>query len=178
MLLPSLTASSLPNCFWNEPQTFPQVDKAPRGQGPACLLDLTSSLGPLPGLRDYGPFFQLLRTSRLFPPSGSSSYCPSAQTALLNSSLQSRHPAVSDSATVNRSTPGLPVHHQLPEFPQTHVHRVGDAVQPPHALCPLLLPPSIFPSIRSFQMSQFFASGGQSIGVSASASVLPMNIQD
>ena len=46
-------------------------------------------------------------------------------------------------------------------------------------LChPLLLLPSIFPSIRSFQMSQFFASGGQSIGVSASASVLPMNIQD
>ena len=43
---------------------------------------------------------------------------------------------------------------------------------------PLLLPPSIFPSIRSFQMSHFFASGGQSIGVSASALVLLMNIQD
>ena len=46
-------------------------------------------------------------------------------------------------------------------------------------LChPLLLLPSIFPNIRSFQMSQPFASGGQSIGVSASASVLPMNTQD
>ena len=46
-------------------------------------------------------------------------------------------------------------------------------------LCrPLLLLPSIFPSIRVFQMSQFFASGGQSIGVSHSASVLPMNIQN
>ena len=46
-------------------------------------------------------------------------------------------------------------------------------------LCyPLLLPPSIFPASESFQMSQFFTSGGQSIGVSASASVLPMNIQD
>ena len=46
-------------------------------------------------------------------------------------------------------------------------------------LChPLLLLPSIFPSIRSFPMSRFFASGGQSIGVSASASVLPMNIQN
>ena len=45
-------------------------------------------------------------------------------------------------------------------------------------LCrPLLLLPSIFPSIRSFQMSQFFTSGGPSIGVSASASVLPMIIQ-
>ena len=46
-------------------------------------------------------------------------------------------------------------------------------------LCrPLLLPPSIFPSTGSFPRSQFFISGGQSIGVSASASVLPMNIQD
>ena len=57
-------------------------------------------------------------------------------------------------------------------------HWVGDAIQPSH---PLLSPspsPSIFPSIRSFPMSQFFASGGQSIGVSASQSVLPMNIQD
>ena len=44
--------------------------------------------------------------------------------------------------------------------------------------CLLLLPPSFFPNIRSFQMSQFFESGGQSIGVSASASVFPMNIQD
>ena len=44
--------------------------------------------------------------------------------------------------------------------------------------CPLLLLPSIFLSIRSFPMSQFFASGGQSVEASASASVLPMNIQD
>ena len=46
-------------------------------------------------------------------------------------------------------------------------------------LChPLLLPPSIFPASVSFPMSQFFTSGGQTIGVSASASVLPINIQD
>ena len=48
------------------------------------------------------------------------------------------------------STPGLPVHHQLPEFTQTHVHWVGDAIQPSHPLWSLLLPPSIFPSIRVF----------------------------
>ena len=48
------------------------------------------------------------------------------------------------------STPGLPVHHQLPEFAQTHVHRVCDAIQPSHPLLPLLLLPSIFPSIRVF----------------------------
>ena len=35
---------------------------------------------------------------------------------------------------MNRSTPGLPVHHQLPEFTQTHVHRVSDAIQPSHSL--------------------------------------------
>ena len=44
--------------------------------------------------------------------------------------------------------------------------------------CSLLFPPLIFPAPGSFPMSQFFASGGQSIGVWASASVLPMNIQD
>ena len=43
---------------------------------------------------------------------------------------------------------------------------------------PLLLPPSIFPSIRDFSVGQFFISGGQSIGVSASTSVIPMNIQE
>ena len=49
------------------------------------------------------------------------------------------------------SMPGLPVHHQLPEFTQTHVHWVSDAIQPSHLLChPLLLLPSIFPSIRVF----------------------------
>ena len=76
------------------------------------------------------------------------------------------------------STPGLLVHHQLPELAQTHVHRV---VMPSShlILCqPLLLLPSTFPRIWSFPMSQFFEPGGQSIGVSASASVLPMNIQD
>ena len=35
---------------------------------------------------------------------------------------------------MNRSTPGLPVHHQLPEFTETHVHRVSDAIQPSHPL--------------------------------------------
>ena len=62
---------------------------------------------------------------------------------------------------------------------QTHVHGVGDAIQPSNPLFPLLLPPSIFlPASGSFPMSQFLTSGDQSIGVSASASVLPVNIQD
>ena len=52
---------------------------------------------------------------------------------------------------MNHSTPGLPVHHQLLEFIQTHVHRVSDAIQPSHPLAsPLLLLPPIPPSIRVF----------------------------
>ena len=52
---------------------------------------------------------------------------------------------------MNRSTPGLPVHHQLAESTQTQVHCVGDAIQPSHLiLCRPLLLPSIFPSIRVF----------------------------
>ena len=51
---------------------------------------------------------------------------------------------------MNHSTPGLPVHHQLPEFTQTHVHRVGDAIQPSILCRPLLLLPPIPPSIRVF----------------------------
>ena len=60
------------------------------------------------------------------------------------------HQVVSDSLVIpNCSTPGFPVLHYLPEFAQTHVHRVGDAIQPSHPLSPLLLP-SVFPSIRVF----------------------------
>ena len=77
------------------------------------------------------------------------------------------------------STPGFPVHHQLPELTQTHVHQVGDAIQPSYLLLSVLFSscPESFPASGSFPMSQFFTSGGQSIGVSASASVLAMNIQ-
>ena len=76
------------------------------------------------------------------------------------------------------STPGFPVHHQLLELTQTHVHPLGDAIQPSHSLSPP--PPHLqsFPASGSFTMCHFFTSGGQSIGASASASVLPMNIQD
>ena len=51
----------------------------------------------------------------------------------------------------NRSMPGLPVHHQLPEFTQTHVHRVGDAIQPSHPLSSPSPPAPIPPSISLFQ---------------------------
>ena len=74
---------------------------------------------------------------------------------------------------MNRSTPGLPVHHHLPEFTQTHVHWVHDAIQPsisssviPFSSCPKSLPTS-----ESLPLSWLFKSGGQSIGALASASV-------
>ena len=51
---------------------------------------------------------------------------------------------------IDCSTPGFPVDHQLPELAQTHVHRVGDAIHNLTFCCPLLLLPSIFPSIKVF----------------------------
>ena len=74
---------------------------------------------------------------------------------------------------MNCSTPGLPVHHQIPEFTQTNVHWVDDAIQLSHPL----LSPSL-PASESFPMSQLFAWGGQSTGVSALASFLPQNTPD
>ena len=75
--------------------------------------------------------------------------------------------------------PGFPVHHQLPELAQIHIHQVGwchptiSSSVVPFSSCL-----QSFPASGSFPVSQFFASGGQSIAASASASVLPMNIQD
>ena len=77
------------------------------------------------------------------------------------------------------STPGLPVHHQLLEFTQTHVHWVSDGLPTiSSSVIPFSSCPQSFLASGSFQMSQLFASGGQTIGVSTSTSVLPMNIQD
>ena len=85
---------------------------------------------------------------------------------------------------MNCSMPGLPVHHQLPEFTHTHVHRVSDAIQPSHPLSSPSPAPnpsqhqSLFFFPESFPMSQLFTWGGQSTGVSALASFLPKNTQD
>ena len=78
---------------------------------------------------------------------------------------------------MNNSTPGLPVHHQLPEFTQTHVHRVSDAIQPSYPLSSPSSPSSNPSQHQSLPMSQLFTWGGQSTGVSALASFLPKNTQ-
>ena len=77
---------------------------------------------------------------------------------------------------MDSSMPGFPVLHRLQEAAQIHVHWVRDAIQPSNSL-PSPSPQS-FPASGSFPMGWLFASGAQSIGASASASVLPMNIQD
>ena len=79
---------------------------------------------------------------------------------------------------MNHSMQGLPVHHQLLEFTQTcpsnrWCHLAISSSVVPFSSCPQSLPAS-----ESFPMSQLFTWGGQSIGVSALASVLPMNTQD
>ena len=93
-------------------------------------------------------------------------------------SVQFNHSVMSDSLWPHGcSTPGLPVHHQLLEFIQTLVHWVSDAIQPSHPLSS--------PSPPAFNLSQHQVFSNESvlcirwpIGVSASASVLPKNIQD
>ena len=76
------------------------------------------------------------------------------------------------------STPGFPVLHYILEIAQTHVHWVGDAIQSSHPLFSLLLPPSIFPSIRVFSSESVLHIRWPKTEVSTSASVLPMNIQN
>ena len=85
---------------------------------------------------------------------------------------QSRMPL---SDPMNCSTPGFPVLHNCPEFAQTHVHQVTDALQTSSVARFSCL--QSFPVLGSFLLSRLFASGGQSIGASPSASVLPRNIQ-
>ena len=77
---------------------------------------------------------------------------------------------------MNHSTPGLPVHHQLPKLTQTHVHRVSDAIQS-FSVMPFSSSLKSFPASRSFSMSQLFTSGDQSIGVSALTSFVPKKSQ-
>ena len=91
----------------------------------------------------------------------------------LSCSVAQLYPTIPNS--MNCNMPGLPVVHHLPELALTHVHIVGDAVQPSQ---PLSSPsPPAFNLSESFPMSEFFVSGGQRIGTSDSASVLLMNTQ-
>ena len=112
---------------------------------------------------------------------------PSPSTLQLGDEMQKGRPWFSSVAQscptpcdpMDCSTSGFPVHHQFSELAQTHVHwtwwchpTISSSIIPFSSCL------QSFPASGSFLMSQFFTSGGQSIGVSISASVLPMNIQD
>ena len=83
------------------------------------------------------------------------------------------HSVLLVSSPMNCSMPGFPIFHHLLEFAQTHIHWASDAIQASYPR----LPPSPPAFNHSQCQSQLCASGGQSIGASVSASVLPMNIQ-
>ena len=119
-------------------------------------------------------FLHRVSASNLFIPSKdsiSSVFCSIQFSSLAQSCLTLCDP-------MNRSTPGLPVHHQLPESTQTHVHRVGDDIQPSLPLSSPSPPAFNLSQHQGLFKCQLFSSGGQSTGVSASTSFLPMNIQD
>ena len=85
-------------------------------------------------------------------------------------------PTVCD--TMDCSMPGFPVHHQLLQLAQTHVHRVSDVIPTiSSSVVPFSSRLQSFPASGSFLMSQLFTSDGRRIGASASASVLPVYIQ-
>ena len=81
-------------------------------------------------------------------------YDPAIPLSVQFSSITQSCPTLFD--PMNRSTPGLPVHHQLPEFTQTHIHRVSDAIQPSSVILFSSSPQSL-PASESLPMSQLFA---------------------
>ena len=130
-------------------------------------------------IRDKG-FITLIssgNTNFTFTPVLLVSQVPSVQ---FSSIIQSC-PTLCDS--INCSTPGFLVHHQLLELAKTHVHGVSNTIQPAHpplssVVQLILLLPSIFPSIRVFSKESVLHIRWQSTEASASASALPVNIQN
>jgi len=105
---------------------------------------------------DHGTSLVVQWLRLCLPVLGVTCLIPSSQGAQIRSnqisSVTQSCPTLCD--PMNRSMPGLPVHHQLPEFTQTHVHRVSDAIQPSH---PLSSPsPQSLPASESFPKSQLF----------------------
>ena len=122
--------------------------------------------------KDECPF--ILVTNILFNTGIPCRYLGFGPSSVQFSSVAQSCPTLCD--PMNHSTPGLLVHHHLLEFTQTHVYRVRDAFEPSHPLSSPA-PPALNPSQHQGLLKcQFFPSGDQSIGVSAS--VLPVNIQE
>ena len=161
VLLPSptshpLRSSRFASALWN-PLKF-------HLQGPASTIDWNPSSGEVWFSK---PYIRRCKVTDIY-------IC--IYTYILYHSVAQLWPTLCD--PMSCSTPGFPVLYHFPELTQTHVHWVSDVIQPSHPLSSPFLPViQSFPASGSFPMSQLFKSGGQSIGPSVSASVLPMNIQ-
>ena len=159
-------------CFWNHFNSWPEsASPSPSPHSSNADLGFNSAQGSILDLHSQEQAFLLVFFS---PPHFSS---VPRKLRLFNKSVSSA--AHSCLTLCDPTMPGLPVHHQLLEFTQTHVHRVGDAIQPSHPLSS--------PSPTAFNLSQhqglfkwvsYLHEVAKVLGVSASASVLPMNIQD
>ena len=134
------------SCYHPEPPLPPPSPYHPSGSSQYTSPEHSASCIK-PGLAihfTYDNIHVSMPFSQIIPPSPSPRESKSlfyTSLSLMLSSLQGyrsvqfSHSVVSDLCDpMNRSTPGLPIHHQLPEFTQTHVHWVGDAIQPSHPL--------------------------------------------
>ena len=137
-VFPSQFSSVTQSC----PTLCDPIDGSPPGSPvPGILQARTLEWVPFPSpsspptrnLSRYQGLFQWVSSPNRWPKYWSFSFntSPSKESVQFSSVAQSC-PTLCN--PMNRSTPGLPVHHQLPEFTQTHVHRVGDAIQPSHPL--------------------------------------------
>ena len=142
-------------------------------------LGFSSQFLPLPWYLLSFAFIVYLAVQRLTPyPDNPLPHVPNLLLLLITeqrkfSSVAQSCPTLCD--PMDCSMPGFPVHHQLPELAQL---LSIELVMPSNHLIfcrPVLLLPSVFPRLESFQMSQFFASGGQSICWSFSFSICPSN---
>ena len=136
-----------------EPKTLTQVDRAGAGhpdlqhpslQQEGCTGDhVFKKRQQAPSLQPQAQVMRAGQQGRVQGPAPRQAASTSSLSAVAQVCLTLCDP-------MDRSTPGFPVHHQLPEFTQTHVNRVSDAISHLILCRPLLLPPSIFPSITVF----------------------------
>ena len=120
------------------PSPSPRVHSDTRPSSQWCHLVISSSVVPFSSCPQFLPISECFPMSQLFEWGGQSTGASTFASVLpMNISVQFSSVAQSCPtlcAPMNCSTPGLPVHHQLPEFTQTHVHWVSDAIQPSHPL--------------------------------------------
>ena len=114
------------------------------------------------GSSGFGKVSSALEISRWLSPTSSLFICLTTATDISHLSSVQLLSHIRLCNPMDCSTPGLPLHRQLPELAQTHAHRVGDAIQPSHPLSFPSLPTFNLPASGSLKMSQFFASGGRS----------------